>query len=283
MELFKKINRQKNNTKFRKKTFVDDEAEIATASISTDQVQEAPASNLQVPETLEAPQIVKPKKPHKSAGISLSFGDDDDTKVPAFKIKKSSASKKLAKYKLKELEGSYVSYDEDTLSILRKQQESANSQIEKNISALSSGNDFWIDEIGNNETVIPDANHIFLAKKKREKIRQGIFDQDEEDPFLSKGYVSLAAKGDPNADFGSRLVREDDEIGDGEEELNLHMGERMSLKKGDMKEQLKKQAQDEMQKALEEFDNLGDSDEEFATIERNRLRQAIGGSKVSLC
>ncbi|KAI0227731.1 hypothetical protein L0F63_006817 [Massospora cicadina] len=292
MELFRKVNRQKANPKFRKKPLVEEEAHQPFLAEGASTSNHLEFATLETPLRDNDTQVTKktsvtisvekekprPKKAQKLAGIGLSFGDDDESQEPIFQIKRSSASRKLAKHKLNELEiepraeqsktvrESYASYDEDTLCLLRKQQDSLNSQVERAIRQQPIDDEPWFDGAGTTQTVIPDANHIYLAKKKRKR--------------YGRDYVSLTTKSAGRDEYGSRLVREDDEIGDGEEELNMHMGERMSLKRGDMKAQLKKQAQEEMQRALDEFERLGDSDEEFAALERDRLRHAFGDSKV---
>lgn len=76
------------------------------------------------------------------------------------------------------------------------------------VSCASSNN------LGNSETLIPSESSVKAAKEKRERLRTGKASGEED--FISLT-VSKTEDFDAGPHPGSRLVREEDEIGDGEE------------------------------------------------------------------
>ncbi|KZS89449.1 hypothetical protein SISNIDRAFT_416795 [Sistotremastrum niveocremeum HHB9708] len=111
-----------------------------------------------------------------------------------------------------------------------------------------------IDSADTGETYIPSESSVKAAKEKRERLRSGKASGEED--FISL-QVSKTEDFDVGPHPGSRLVREEDEIGDGEDEMAEYTGasERIALGKKSRKEEAKK-------KKLEMVELIDDAEEE---------------------
>ncbi|CAO3573516.1 unnamed protein product [Mortierella alpina] len=199
-----------------------------------------------------------------------------------FKIKKSSASRRLAHNKGQEGSGSTqqpaissratvgnaVSYSKEALEELKK------STLSTAPSSKSSGvgeslvEEKFPTQLGG-PTIIPDANAIHLAKKKREQ-RRLRNDQEEEE------FISLAGGDDDTVveQRDTRLIREeDDELDDGEADLEKVMGDKLALgsKAQRLAEMKKRAARKEM---LEDMDEDDEDQEETREWELQQIRSA---------
>ncbi|KAG0031994.1 hypothetical protein BGZ81_000164 [Podila clonocystis] len=229
----------------------------------------------------ETPSLFKSKKPKKKTPTAvLSFGDEEDSEE-TFKVKKNS-SKKLTFNKDREaldkdLEpltitsratvGNNVSYSKEAMDELRRATQSKTpsthipdgSLLEEKFPTL----------LGGPTTIIPDANQIHLAKKKREQMRLRN-DRDEEE------FISLAGGDDSEIveQKDTRLVREeDDEMDDGEADLEKIIGDRLALgnKAQRLAEKNKRAARQEM---IEDIDVDEEDEEETREWEMRQIRNA---------
>ncbi|CAG8595752.1 2391_t:CDS:10 [Dentiscutata erythropus] len=198
--------------------------------------------NLQVPVAKIA------KKKTKNNKSVLSFGNEEEGDE-TFKVTKSSASRRMVQAKSKQLHLNQLNplnLDQATIS--------SPSYTKEYLSELR--------QISG----IPDANAIHAAKKKREMLRQKSafldyipLDDSEEVDSVSEKKIE------------SRLVREDDEMGDADEELGQYVEEKLPLGKKAEKEhqRLKKAGIKEM---LMEVD-FDDEDDEIMQWEMEQIKK----------
>lgn len=100
---------------------------------------------------------------------------------------------------------------------------------------------------------IPDAGAILAAKKKREQLRKG-FSVVEDD-----GFISLTDTEEDKT--GSRLTREEDDIGDdGEAEFEKYVGDKFTLNKGSAKTQ-EKERREGVRELIEEAEDDNQSED----------------------
>ncbi|CAO3650050.1 unnamed protein product [Cunninghamella blakesleeana] len=215
----------------------------------------------------------KKKKDNKAIGLSFDEteeGDNGDT----FLVKKSKASRKLAAgKKLKVPEQTITSeidntlspttYNDDYLASLRANTPTIPSNLKK-VTTLDDTDNSNIDDhdiiaekfpstlkakLGN--TAIPDANAIHAAKKKRELLRQGIKVVDNEDGFMPL-----------DDDSGSRLIREDDEVGnDDERDYEQYVGDNITLDKKEAKK-LEESRRQNVRDMIEDAQDIGSNDDD---------------------
>ncbi|ORX88463.1 hypothetical protein K493DRAFT_78056 [Basidiobolus meristosporus CBS 931.73] len=215
-----------------------------------------------------APVIIQRSKPKtnkaKKATPVLSFNDDEEAEE-SFNLKKSAASIELKKskerkFKLREdvlrdtpepvLE-ERVNYSKDHLEALKK--ESFNQQR-------------IYDKFDRPEG-IPDEHMVLLAKKKREELRSG---------RVSGDFIPLDDGADTHGD--SRLVREEDEVGEGDEEFESAMGDKLVLGKNAAKRAQSRHRHD-LEEMIEEAE-LDENDEELRRWEALQIRK-VAGAKFS--
>ncbi|KAK9745646.1 hypothetical protein K7432_018248, partial [Basidiobolus ranarum] len=113
---------------------------------------------------------------------------------------------------------------------------------------------------------IPDEHLVLLAKKKREELRSGV---------ISGDFISLDDGVDTHGD--SRLVREEDEVGEGDEEFESAMGDKLVLGKNAAKKAQTRHRHD-LKEMIEEAE-LDEDDEELRRWETLQMRK-VAGSKV---
>ncbi|KAF9357042.1 hypothetical protein BGX26_004338 [Mortierella sp. AD094] len=265
----------RKNRNIRKKVDVEDDEPVEQTNI------------VSVLDTSDAPDsVAKPKKVKKKiASTALSFGDEEEeASEETFKVKKSSASRKLALNKGKDESlldqpvssitsratvGNSTSYSKEALEELRK---STLSTTPSSRSYDSTGEGL-VDEkfptLLGGPTIIPDAHAIHLAKKKREQMRLRN-DRDEEE------FISLAG-GDDNTiieEKNTRLVREeDDDMDDGDAELENVLGEKLELgtKAERHAQKIKRNARKEL---IENMDEDEEDEEETREWEMQQIRNA---------
>ncbi|KAG0176184.1 hypothetical protein DFQ28_007617 [Apophysomyces sp. BC1034] len=251
--MFKKPTRTKNIR--RKIETSDDESSETTNSV--------------VQRTITKNAEKKKKSANKSLGLSFEQqedGEDDD----AFQIKKSNASIRLkTSRKLKvptndlpessqtfDMPTATTTYTSETLEALRANTPKMPTSLKHDDDALLA--EKFPGSMGAKlgSLGIPDANAIHAAKKKRDLLRRNLKVIDQEDDFISLD--------DRNEQ--SRLVREEDEIGDdGEAEYEQYVGERLTLNKSAAKK-LEKERRQGVRELIE--DAQDDIDEESDDMER---------------
>ncbi|KAF9570726.1 hypothetical protein EC968_001457 [Mortierella alpina] len=270
----------RKNRPLRKKIEVEDEeSDAAEAPIS------APDSAV-----LVAPPIKTKKVKKKIASTTLSFGDEEEASSQGldqesegtFKVKKSSASRRLAHSKGHEgsggtqqptitsraTVGNTVSYSKEALEELKKSTLSTAPSSKSFGVGGSLVEEKFPTQLGG-PTIIPDANAIHLAKKKREQ-RRLRNDKEEEE------FISLAGGDDDTVveQRDTRLIREeDDELDDGEADLEKIMGDKLALgsKAQRLAEMKRRAARKEM---LEDMDEDDEDQEETREWELQQIRSA---------
>ncbi|KAK3825829.1 MAG: nineteen complex-related protein 2-domain-containing protein [Benniella sp.] len=258
----------RKNRNLRKKIDVDDEESAEAPDVSS---TIAPAET-----TAVTPKKVK----KKTTSTVLSFGDEEQGSEDAFKVKKSAASRRLILNKGRDdaisdqptitsraTVGNSTSYSKEALEELRK----------STLSTTPSSRHHGASENAFEETpqiprgattIIPDAQTIHLAKKKREQMRLRNDLEEEE-------FVSLIG-GDDNTIVevkDTRLVREeDDDMDDGEADLEKVMGDKLELgaKAQRQAEKLKRNAR----KELIDMDEDEEDQEETREWEMQQIRNA---------
>ncbi|KAI9294427.1 hypothetical protein K502DRAFT_365834 [Neoconidiobolus thromboides FSU 785] len=226
------------------------------------------------------------KKRQKDKTKTVFSFEDEETAEPEFQQKKSKNSRNIKKLYFGQLEGledkadNHIvenSYSLENLEKLKQEQNELNNEAIKNLNRINELEDFSEFK----ETFIPDQNEVLLAKRQREKKRTEVIDEEEEDPFLTKEFIGLEEdNNDIHKELKSGLVREEDEFGDGAEELESILGPNIKLRKGDMKEALLKEEKKEISQAIQEMDFNDNDDLEFTEFEMMHLNRAIGDPKI---
>ncbi|CAG8444325.1 4230_t:CDS:10 [Acaulospora colombiana] len=188
-----------------------------------------------IPSLQNSDFVVKKKAKKLRSKTGLSFGAEED-EDETFKVTKSSASRRLTQTKLKKdslpLNSDRAAttsspYTKEFLSELRASTPAtpASFKNQNDIIAEKFPSTFGFDEI-------PDESTIQAAKKKRVELRQRGSLPD---------YIPLSDNTDvirvSGKQLESRLVREEDEVGDAEDELAPYVEETVALGKRAEKEQ----------------------------------------------
>ncbi|KAI8140281.1 nineteen complex-related protein 2-domain-containing protein [Fennellomyces sp. T-0311] len=201
-------------------------------------------------------KLEKKKKKEPKRSLGLSFDQEEEGNTETFQVKKSNASIRLASRKSSDIAAPSPTYSNEVLEALRK--DTPNTPAALKATSLANDDDALLAEkfpslMKTDMNGIPDAHAILAAKKKREQLRKGYVDPVEED------FISLDDKAN------SRLVREEDEIGDdGEAEYEAYVGERLTLNK----KVAQKQEQERRAGYREMIEEAQDYDEEDQDIER---------------
>ncbi|KAG9293655.1 hypothetical protein G9A89_018992 [Geosiphon pyriformis] len=222
---------------------------------------------------LESNKLIK-KKVKTNAKFALSFGNEEE-EAEAFKVTKSAASRKITQKKSKTI---YLNHESIPQNL--DQASISPSYTKEILSELRAGTPsappFDSQEPRASFTsVIPDVNAIHAAKKQREMLRQ----QGNARPE----YISLSEETDVIPSSGkhieSRLVREEDEIGDADEELEQYLDERLALGKKARKEQqrVKKAG---MKQMIVDADIQGSDDEELLQWEIEAIKKGANLSSI---
>ncbi|GBC06176.1 hypothetical protein RclHR1_06670016 [Rhizophagus clarus] len=192
------------------------------------------------------------KKPKKGKAI-LSFGIDEEEQGETFQITKTAASRRLAKSKSKKLHIEHESISQDSDQITPSYTEEMLSELRADTPATPAsfqlrdnlGENFPSTLGAENNFGIPSASAISAAKKEREMRRKkGLSDASDYIP-LSEDTDVITTSGKK---MESRLIREEDELGEADEELERYMDEKLVIGKKAKKEQerLKKADIEEM-------------------------------------
>ncbi|KAI8076838.1 nineteen complex-related protein 2-domain-containing protein [Halteromyces radiatus] len=247
--MFKKPNRTKN---IRRK--------IETSDDETKPDEEPVVSN-----TILKSKSDKKKSKNKSLGLSFDHQDQDDVDGEVFQVKKSKASRKLASARKLQLEADTTTlasedsttpstYNDDYLASLRASTPALPPTLRN--ATNDDGSTLLAEKFPKTMTArlgdmtIPDSNAIHAAKKKRELMRQGVVVVDHE-----QGFVAL-----DDTSSGSRLVREEDDIGDdGEGDYEKYVGEQITLDKKEAKKQELERLQNAREMILDAQDEADDS------------------------
>ncbi|KAF7726524.1 hypothetical protein EC973_008655 [Apophysomyces ossiformis] len=252
--MFKKTTRTKN---IRRKIETSDDESAETTAVESI-----------VKKTVTSGAEKKKKNVKKSLGLSFDQeeeGDGDET----FQVKKSNASMRLkANRKLKiptnelpertenvDMSTSATTYSSETLEALKASTPRMPASLKQDDDTLLA--EKFSNSIGGLGSLgIPDAHTIHAAKKKRDLLRKNLKVIDQEDDF-----ISLDDKSEH-----SRLVREEDEIGDdGEAEYEQYVGERLTLNKS-AAQKLEKERRQGVRELIEEAQD--EFDEESEDMER---------------
>ncbi|KAF9126750.1 hypothetical protein BGW39_006375 [Mortierella sp. 14UC] len=268
----------RKNRNIRKKLDIDDGGDTPALQ---DSGADTPALDNEAAE-----HIVKVKKiKKKPASTVLSFGDDEQESEETFKVKKSSASRKLANNKGKEASdsseqqqhpsitsratvGNAVSYSKEALDELRKSTQSTAPGSRSHDSHEASVEEKFPTLLGG-PTIIPDAAAIHLAKKKREQMRLRNDLEEEE-------FISLAGGDDDRMveERDTRLVREeDDEMDDGEADLDKILGDKLALGQRAQR-QAEKNRRAARKEMIDDIDVDEDDEEETREWEMQQIRNA---------
>ena len=125
-------------------------------------------------------------------------------------------------------------------------------------------------------SMIPTSNTITQAIQRREELRKTGFSSSG----TNDGFISLDV-GFANKGGDSRLVREEDELGDGDEDLAAYTGsmEKVPLGKKANKEAARK-LRGEMGEMIEEVEgDVSEEDEEMRRWEEAQIRRGGDGAK----
>ncbi|THH09290.1 hypothetical protein EW146_g8722 [Bondarzewia mesenterica] len=236
----------------------------------------------------KAKQRTKPKS-------TLSFGGEDEGEVEVFKVKKSRLSRKLTLGQHPPSPGGIPSnldqatistqpgggpvYDQAYLSELKASTPSARAprppaddvyDVDVSMTELNAVE--INNTLGGIETVIPSESSVLAAKEKRERLR--VTESSGED-FIS---LSLTKRDEvyqgPHPE--SRLVREEDELGEGDDEFSEFTSaqERIALGKKARKAEASKR-RDAMKELIADAEEVDEETEEW---EQEQLRR--GGLKA---
>ncbi|KAI0036544.1 nineteen complex-related protein 2-domain-containing protein [Vararia minispora EC-137] len=178
----------------------------AEASADTAEVSAAPAA---VESTASLVNKVKNKAKQRTKPRSnLSFGGEEE-EGEAFKVKKSSLSQKLTLGKHPASPAALPSSLEQANISAHTDRPVYDAKYLSELKAATSGRPR---PARNDETIIPAESSVKAAKEKRERLKKGAGEE----------YISLTVARREDEDQGphpeSRLVREDDELGEGDDE-----------------------------------------------------------------
>ncbi|KAL0082475.1 nineteen complex-related protein 2-domain-containing protein, partial [Phycomyces blakesleeanus] len=242
---------------------------------SDDESQDKTNIETEVKQTITKSLVEKKKKKESKKSLGLSF-EDEEEEESTFQIKKSKASRRLATgrtlptldstEKSNEDTTSSASYTAELLESLRANTPSMpanlkNSTMTDDEALLAEKFPTLMNaQIGS--TGIPDANAIHAAKKKRELLRKGVHIVDQEDDFISLD----------SATENSRLIREEDEIGDdGGAEYERYVGEDLSLNKSTAKKQAKER-RDGVREMIEVAQEDDEDEDDLARWEKDMIK-----------
>ncbi|KAJ3572963.1 hypothetical protein NP233_g2748 [Leucocoprinus birnbaumii] len=252
-----------------------------------DQEELKDASTEDSPSTLATKLKTKAKK--NKAKSKLSFGgDDEEGDGEVFQLKKSSLSRKVALGKhpsgiplnLNQASISPASgpkYDQAYLNELKAGTPSARPSTNTDPITIPDGHDSSMQildvEMEDTETMIHSESSIKAAKERRERLRKtGLSAEDD--------FISLTVTRREDVDQGphpeSRLVREEDELGEGEDEFAEYTSAQERIALG--KKARKKAASDRREAMLELIADAEDEDEETIEWEQEQLRR--GGHRT---
>ncbi|KAI8981606.1 nineteen complex-related protein 2-domain-containing protein [Mycotypha africana] len=236
--MFKKTSRSKN---LRRKVETSDNDE----PIKVEQAEEEAI----IQKTIISSKKKKSAATKKTTISTLSFADEEGGDAEAFQLKKNlKPSRKFAPQMQvdtimgdldEEKPSSY--YDNETLEKLRASTPSLPASVRSTIPKHNDmdDNDSLLREKFSATMnaalpgmgAIPDSGAILAAKKKRQQLRKGISITETGDDFIAL---------DDSENGGSRLIREEDEVGDDDEaDFEKYVGDKLDLNKLSAKSQEK--------------------------------------------
>ncbi|KIJ62603.1 hypothetical protein HYDPIDRAFT_30203 [Hydnomerulius pinastri MD-312] len=246
--------------------------------------QESVEADNESPITLASKLKSKAKRSKPKARLSFG-GEDEGGEGETFQIKKSNLSRKLtlgthpANVLPSTLDQATISpqangapvYDQAYLSELKASTQSTRRPISTDVYDADDSmkvDDSILDILDDSggEVAIPSQSSISAAKERRERLRAGGPEQD---------YISLSVTKRSDVSQGphpeSRLVREEDELGEGDDEYAEYTSaqERIALGKKSRKIEVSKR-KDAMQEMIADAD---EEDEETMEWEREQLRR----------
>ncbi|KAF6755800.1 nineteen complex-related protein 2-domain-containing protein [Ephemerocybe angulata] len=241
------------------------------------------------PSTVAAKLKNKVKKARTKS--RLSFGaEEEEGEGEVFQIKKSKLSKSLTLGKLASnvplnLEQASISpsrptYDQAYLNELKAttptsrppQYASADADMSMDVEVSTRSVDVFEDADASGEAFIPSESSVKAVKEKRERLRK--LKVSGEEDFISLSVTRRSEDSGPHPE--SRLVREEDELGEGEDEFAEYTSaqDRIALGKKSRKKEASKRRE-----AMEEMINDAEEvDEETMEWEQEQLRR--GGHRT---
>ncbi|CAO3668052.1 unnamed protein product [Umbelopsis vinacea] len=242
--------------------------------IETNDAEEEPEVGIEESEVKRT--ILKKKKGSSiKKSMALSFDQEEEEDGQVFQVKKSNASKKLAEQKTLYIPSLEPPEDINQIDITSKPTSLYTNEVLQQLRQSTPSTPKAMVDAGLAEdddasllaskfpatmgakfgggSSIPDSNAIHAAKKKRELMRQGITINDDD-------FIPL---GDGEPENESRLVREEDEDGDAEDEYEKFVGERMALgKKAQRQQEARRKAgvRELIEDAEEDDDELDEID-----------------------
>ncbi|KAF9468648.1 nineteen complex-related protein 2-domain-containing protein [Collybia nuda] len=241
------------------------------------------------PSTLAARLKNKAKKSQPKSRLSFG-GDEEESGGDVFQVKKSNLSRKLALGKNAasiplNLDQATISSHGPTYDQAHLQQLKASTPTSRPVAAndaydvdmsidIESAPTMSVDTMDplGSEAIIPSESSIKIAREKRERLRKTGLSGEEE--FISLSVVRKSEEQGPHPE--SRLVREEDELGEGDDEFAEYTSaqERIALGKKSRKLEAGKR-RDVMKEMIADAE---DEDEETAEWEQEQLRR--GGHRT---
>ncbi|KAH9924304.1 GCFC-domain-containing protein [Epithele typhae] len=273
---------------FKRKGKATQRARVSTPEAEATVVDGGDAEVSESPSALAAKVKRKTRTKAKSA---LSFGGDEEEAGETFKLKKGVLSSNLAKGKASTgvssssftpQQTSGPTYDAAYLNELKASTPSARPSLHS--SALDTDVSMDVDDPSQfsaitvetpllnpcadeqSETAIPSASSILSAKQKRERLRANKGSED---------YISLSLAKQDDFSRGphpeSRLMREDDELGDADDEFAEYTSAQERIALG--KKSRKKEAQKRRVEMNDMIVDAEEEDEETKEWEQEQLRR----------
>ncbi|KZV86977.1 hypothetical protein EXIGLDRAFT_621222 [Exidia glandulosa HHB12029] len=247
------------------------------------------------PDTL-ATKVKKAARVKPKARLSFGADDDEEGAGETFQVKKSALSRKIkAASPLVSLVPQDVTatrqdaplYSKEYLSELKAQTlstppprhatEDVDMFIDDSTFADASMQLADMDELPDpGETIIPSESSIVAAKQKRDRLRKT--GGTKEDDFISLEVTKRSSLKDDGPHPESRLVREDDEVGEGDDELPEYTGaqERIALGKKARKVEERKRRAGMIEMIEDAYDV---DDEESREWEMAQVRRAADADR----
>ncbi|KAK1232650.1 hypothetical protein PQX77_004212 [Marasmius sp. AFHP31] len=240
--------------------------------------------------TEESPSTIvkkfKEKSKRNKPKSRLSFGgdvEDEEQSGEAFQVKKSKLSRKVAlgthpsipsNLDQATISSSRPTYDQASLNELKASTPSSRAPPpvidsydgDTSMIDVEDGSVQSIDVLDASETVIPAESSVKAAKERRDRLRKNL--ASGTDDYIS---LSLTKSEDHGPHPESRLVREEDELGEADDEFAEYTGaqERIGLSKKSRKREANKR-RGEIQEMIADAD---EQDEETAEWEQEQLRR----------
>ncbi|KAI0322031.1 nineteen complex-related protein 2-domain-containing protein [Amylostereum chailletii] len=241
-----------------------------------------------------ASKIKSKAKQRNKPKTNLSFGGDDEEGGEVFKVKKSSLSKKLTLGTHPASPGNLPSdldqanisahtdrgpvYDQAYLSELKASTPSSrprpppddthDGDVAMDTSGMGDTTIETVNVFGNDDPVILSQSSILAAKEKRERLRMSA--SKGEDDYISLS-VTKHGEGYQGPHPESRLVREEDELGEGDDEFAEYTSAQERIALG--RKSRKKEASQRRNNMKELIADAEEVDEETQEWEQEQIRR----------